>query len=82
VAHICSHNCIKSYNTAQHCFNAHSELLNVMLTHPWAVAAKLIKRATCWALEQWLLITISALIKLDGARTRGDAMRVGLSRAN
>jgi hypothetical protein len=73
---------VTSYNIADHSFNAHSELLIVKLIHPWVVTAKLIERGTSWVLEQWLLITITTLTKLQGARARGDAMRVGISRAN
>jgi hypothetical protein len=40
------------------------------------------KRATSRALEQWLLITITTLTELQGARARGDAMGIGISRAN
>jgi hypothetical protein len=46
------------------------------------VTARLIERGTSWTLEQWLLITVTTLTELLGARARGDAMRVGISRAN
>jgi hypothetical protein len=80
VVHNCSHNCMKAIillTTASMPTRNYSKLI-----HPWAVAALLIKRATSWVLEQWLLITITVLTELEGARARGDAMRIGISRAN
>ena len=82
MVHYCSHNCNNAIKLLTITSMPTQNYSNVKLTHPWVITTKLIERGISWILKQWLLITITALTELQGAQARGDAMRVGISRAN